>query len=644
MPRRAARPIWISALVLLIGAASLAARWPDRGLWYDETVNAHFASQSWGAIFEWTARIDNQVPLHFALLKLWSAVAGTSEFALRAFSFFCALLLLSGLIALGHRAGGRIGAGWWAALAFLPAQSFLYAAFEVRPYGLALALFAWSSALLWGLWTRCGSRRTAPEPRCAALFAAYVLTALALLYTHYTGFLAIGVQAAYFGWRALRAPTRRRIILLALAFGALALGFVPWIVALAGRDVRAGTAYAGHILPDDALRTYVEFFAYGQHVLAETPAPRYAWMIATLVAAAIPLWWAGYPRSERAWKRAFFAVLALLVPLVTLLVLVYGVQGKLSGRHAWPAWLGAALLLGLGLDALRRLGALSWLARAAFLLIVALPSTANLHPVYNSYLREAFATIEQQAAPGDVLLLRDGTLFTAASYYQSSVPWIGLPPEKLTDVNRFLFLPEALDALTPFLGEHNARRAWVLSWQGHIMDPQNLVGGLLELIGTHEPGDRGFGDVSLALYTLHASPRAAAERVRALVPLAQVPGGGPVLLGGYLLNTGPVARGAPLLIHTWWERGAKVVPGLRISVRLYAADGEFYAQWDQPPVSPTFGQELWPEGVPLLSRFDQLAVPAGIPPGPAEIRLVLYDIGGAFDPFTVTLAPLTVQE
>src|SRR5690606_32534651 len=99
-----------------------------------------------------------------------------------------------------------------------------------------------------------------------------------------------------------------------------------------------------------------------------------------------------------------------------------------------------------------------------------------------------------------------------------------------------------------------------------------------------------------------------------------------------------------LLIHTWWERGAKVVPGLRISVRLYAADGEFYAQWDQPPVSPTFGQELWPEGVPLLSRFDQLAVPAGTPPGPAEIRLVLYDIGGAFDPFTVTLAPLTVQE
>lgn len=644
MSRRATRPIWTSALVLLAGAASLIARWPDRGLWYDETVNAHFASQSWSAIFEWTARIDNQLPLHFALLKLWASAAGTSEFALRAFSFFCALLTLAGLIALGHRAGGRIAAGWWAALAFIPAQSFVYAAFEVRPYGLALALFAWSSALLWGLWTRCGTRRGSPERRCAVLFAVTLLAALALIYTHYTGALAIAVLAAYFGWRALRAPTRRRITLLALVFGGLLIAFLPWIVALAGRDVRAGAAYAGHIPPGDALRTYVEFFAYGQNVLAETPRPRYAWGIALLVAAAIPLWWAGYQRSERAWKRALFAVLALLVPLVTLVVLVYGVQGKLSGRHAWPAWLGAALLLGLGLDALRRLKLVAWLVRAAFLLVIALPATANLHPIYNSYLREAFATIEQQAATGDVLILRDGTLFTAASYYDAAVPWIGLPPEPITDVNRFLFLPEALDALTPFLGEQNARRAWVLSWQGHIMDPQNLVGGVMELIGTREPVAPGFGDVSLALYTLHTSPRAIGERVRALELLAEVPGGGPVLLGGYLLTADPVPRGAPLLIHTWWQRGTQVVPGLRVSLRLYGADEEFYAQWDQPPVSPTFGQELWPDGVPLLSRFDQLAVPANMPPGPAEIRAVLYDIGGAFDPLTVTIAPLAVQE
>lgn len=643
MPRRAASA-WISALVVLLGAASLIARWPERGLWYDETVNAHFASQSWADIFEWTARIDNQVPLHFALLKLWASVAGTSEFALRALSFFCALLLLAGLIALGHRAGGRIAAGWWAALAFIPAQSFVYAAFEVRPYGLALALFAWSSALLWGLWTRCGTRTGAPERHCTALFAATLLTALALLYTHYTGALAISVLASYFGWRAFRAPTRRRIALLALVFGGLVIGFLPWLIALSGRDIRAGTAYAAQVPPDDALRTYVEFFAYGQNMVAEARPPRYAWAIALLVAAAIPLWWAGYHRSERAWKRALFAVLALLVPLVTLLGLVYGVQGKLSGRHAWPAWLGAALLLGLGLDALRRLKLLAWPVRALFLLVIALPATANLHPVYNSYLREAFATVEQQAAPGDVLILRDGTLFTAASYYDAAVPWIGLPPEPLTDVNRFLFLPEALEKLTPFLGEHNARRAWVLSWQGHIMDPQNLVGGIMELIGTREPVTPGFGDVSLALYTLHTSPRAVDERVRALEPLAEVPGGGPVLLGGYLLNADPVPRGTPLLIHTWWQRGAQIVPGLRVSLRLYGADEEFYAQWDQPPVSPTFGQELWPDGVPLLSRFDQLAVPVDMPPGPAEIRAVLYDIGGAFDPFTVTLAPLTVQE
>jgi len=644
MPRRAARPVWTSALVLLIGAASLVAHWPERGLWYDETVNAHFASQSWADIWEWTARIDNQVPLHFALLKLWAGMAGTSEFALRAFSYFCALLLLAGLIALGRRAGGRMAAGWWAALAFIPAQSFVYAAFEVRPYGLALALFAWSSALLWGLWTRCGARRGPPGRRCGALFAAYLLAALALLYTHYTGLLALGVQASYFGWRALRAPTRRRVALLALAGGGLALGFLPWIVALAGRDIRAGTAYAAQVRPGDALRTYVEFFAYGQNRLDDASAPPYAWGIGALVAAAIPVWWLACPRSERAWKRALFAVLALLVPLVTLLGMVYGVQGKLSGRHAWPAWIGAALLLGLALDALRRLGPLRWPVHALFLGVIALPAIAPLHPIYNSYLREAFTTIEQQAAPGDVLILRDGTLFTAASYYETNLPWAGLPPEKLTDVNRFLFLPEALDVLTPFLGQNNARRAWVLAWQGHIMDPQNLTAGLLELIGTRQPVTPGFGDVSLALYTLHRAPGAVAERVRALAPLAEVPGGGPVLLGGYVATPGPAPRGSPLVIHTWWQRGANIVPGLRASLRLYGADGALYAQWDQPPVSPTFGQDLWPPGVPLLSRFDQIAVPPDMPPGPAEIRMVIYDIGGAFEPFTVTIAPLLIGE
>jgi len=145
---------WISVLLLLLIAGGVARQWPDRSLWYDETVNAYFAERPWSDLWEWCTEIDNQMPLDFALRKLWGGVVGTGEFSLRAFSFIGALLAAAGVMTLGRRLAGNAPAGWLAALALSLSQSFLYAAFEVRPYALALALFAWSSVCVWELWHR----------------------------------------------------------------------------------------------------------------------------------------------------------------------------------------------------------------------------------------------------------------------------------------------------------------------------------------------------------------------------------------------------------------------------------------------------------------------------------------------------------
>jgi len=131
------RILWISVALLLLLVAGLVSIWPVRSLWYDETVNAYFATQSWGSIWEWCTQIDTHVPLDFVLLKLWGRVAGTNEFALRAFSFECTLLTLGGVIALGRRIGQNIIVGWLAAIALALSQGFLYAAFEIRAYALA---------------------------------------------------------------------------------------------------------------------------------------------------------------------------------------------------------------------------------------------------------------------------------------------------------------------------------------------------------------------------------------------------------------------------------------------------------------------------------------------------------------------------
>jgi len=223
------------------------------------------------------------------------------------------------------------------------------------------------------------------------------------------------------------------------------------------------------------------------------------------------------------------------------------------------------------------------------------------------------------------------------------VPWIGLPPDKLTDVNRFLFFDEAITALDALIGAHDAQRVWVLSWQGDIMDPQNLVGGMLEYLGEPEPlpGAFGFGDVSLACYRLLRDPADLRARVDALQPVMQAPPDGPLYLGGYVLGADVVPRGGMVRLHTWWQRGATVMPEVRVSVRLYADDGHFYTQHDQPPAGPSFGQENWAAGEPVLGRY-ALIVPLDMPLGEAEVRLILYDMRGAFAPVEVVVDRLTI--
>ena len=634
---------WVSVLVLLLIIARLAIEWPQRGLWYDETVNAYFAEQSWSAIWKWCTCIDNQMPLDFVLRRLWGHAAGTSEFALRTFSVWCAVLASAAVMALGRRIGGNT-AGWLAALVFALSQGFLYAAYEVRPYALALALFAWSSVFLWELWEGYAAGTRPLDRQYVLWLAAYWLLAVGLLYTHYSGFLALAAHGAYLGWQTWQQPARRRVTILAHLAAGLMIGYLPWVLALAGRDVRAGTAYAGHIGPGQAFETYLRFFVYGQHLVPDDTLP-YAWVIALVVVAGASVRLAFDRRATAHHQRFLLAIWITVVPLLGLLVFVNAVQAKLSGRHGWPVWIGAALLTGVGLSALDRFRLSRWPVWGAVLLVVWLPARASLQPVYNSYLREAFDYINRQAEPGDVLVLRDGTLFTAASYYDAALPWTGLPGKKLMDVNQFLFFDEAITDLMTLVERNHARRVWVVAWQGHIMDPQNLVMGILESIGDSQPlpGAYGFGDVSVSLYVLHDSPGKVAEAVGELHPLVQIPPDGPIFLGGEVLNADPVPHGGIVLVHTWWQRGAVVMPGMRISARLYDPSGTFYAQHDQPPVAASFGQELWKPGSPILSRFI-LWVPETMPPGPAEVKLVLYDMDGTFEPITVPVGEFVVAD
>jgi hypothetical protein len=639
---------WIASALLLLALAGLVWLWPNRSFWYDETVNAYFSQRGWAEILEWCTQIDNQAALGFVFLKLWAGLVGASEFALRAFSVCCALLSLAGLMALGRRVGGRDAAGWLAAALFALTQSYLYAAYEARPYALMLCLLAWSSVFLWDLWERYGSTDRPLDKGYVRLLVGYLVLALAMAYTHYTGLiLAALAQGAYLGLMTLARPSRRRFLIVLHVACGLALGYAPWLVALAGRDIRGGTAMPGRVVPGYALRTYVDFWTHGQRIV--TPEARRLGLGMVLLLVASPLAWIVAKRDKGEWRGLLFSALLATLPLMVLLPLVYSFHGKLSGRHGWPGWLGAAMVMALAVSAAERLRWARWPIWAAALALVWLPARTELKPQFDSRLREAFAYIETHAKPEDALILRDGSLFAAVEYYGVSVPWRGLPDVKLIDVRRALYVDEALDALDELIANHGAERFWVLAWQAHIMDPQDLGAGLFELLGRPRKVEGGFGDVAVSLFELRESPSVLRERLAQATPRPVSPVGGAELLDAYIASHETITPGSSMMVHIWWMRGKVPRPNLRVSVRLvdgdgsfFKADGPFYCAVDQPPGSWDLFEERWAPEKPVLSRI-WLWVPQEMPVGPASVVMVVYDVGETFEPITVPIIAFEVE-
>lgn len=646
--KRRLRRQWISSALLLIALASLIWQWPDRSFWYDETVNAYFSQRSWAEIYHWCTQIDNQAALGFVLLKLWAALVGASEFALRAFSVCCALLSLAGVLALGRRVGKSDVTSWLAMVLFALTQSFLYAAFEVRPYALTLCLLAWSSVFLWDLWERYGLEERPLDAGYVRLLAGYLALALGMAYTHYTGLiLAALAQGVYLAFTTLARPSRRRLALMVHIACGLAAGYTPWLIALAGRDIRGGTAFHGRVLPAYALRNYLDFWAHGQRIVSPA-AWRYSLVMALLLVAS-PLIWLSTKHDKSERRGLLYALLLAMLPVALLVLLVYGFHSKLSGRHGWPSWLGASLLLALGLGALERLRRVRWPLWLAALAIVWLPAQVSLKPQFNSHLREALAYVNAHAKPEDALIVRDGSLFTAIEYYGVSIPWRGLPDEKLIDVDRVLYIDEALDALDALIAQHGAERFWVLAWQAHIMDPQDLGAGLFELLGRTRNVEGDYGDVALSLYRLRDPPQMLRQRLAEAVPRPISPVGGAELLDAYIVPNGAITPNDSMMVHLWWLRGETPRPDLRVSVRLMdregnlrKPDGAFYCAADQPPGTWAFLEPRWEPGKPVLSRI-WMWVPQEMPLGPASVIMVVYDVQGAFEPVTVPLIQFEVE-
>jgi 4-amino-4-deoxy-L-arabinose transferase-like glycosyltransferase len=192
-----------------------------KSLWLDEAQSWQTANASLKNMFDLTAQDAGHPPFYYGVLHFWTQLAGNSEASLRAPS----ALSGAGTIVLLAVVAWRVG-GWLLALAasllLLSNGVFLAASQEARMYALVGLLTLASSVALAAFIAKPSVVR----------FVAYAALAIGLIYTHYSGFIAVAAQGLVLGVYGLDRAIRKRngwILVAGLVFVAvLILAYIPW--------------------------------------------------------------------------------------------------------------------------------------------------------------------------------------------------------------------------------------------------------------------------------------------------------------------------------------------------------------------------------------------------------------------------------
>jgi len=227
-------PATALALLALAGASLyLRTRALLAGFWIDEGISVGIASFPLTEIPS-VLRMDGSPPLYYALLHVWIEVFGNGEGETHGMSVAFAVLCVPAAFWACRTMGGA-RAGWFGAVLAAVHPFLTFYAQETRMYSL-LALLAF---VVCGAFVRAfafGDRRFLPVFAVAGALAAY---------THNWGlFLLAGTVAALVPvWRA-REDHRALVRDAALAYGGLALLYLPWVPTLIAQVRSTGAPWA----------------------------------------------------------------------------------------------------------------------------------------------------------------------------------------------------------------------------------------------------------------------------------------------------------------------------------------------------------------------------------------------------------------
>lgn len=210
----------IAALLGTFMLVGLLARLPELpiGVWRDEASTFFDAlPDTFAALIAFLRLAELNPPGYYLVMQWWVALAGAEGVVFKLPSLLFGLLLIPACYALGRAAGSAL-AGLVAAALIAISPEAIYYAQEARPYAMAAVLAALTATFL---------LRSLSHPGWGAP-AGFTLAATALLYTHYTGLMAVGSLAGAGLIVAWRREDSRLALRLFLASAAVALLYAPW--------------------------------------------------------------------------------------------------------------------------------------------------------------------------------------------------------------------------------------------------------------------------------------------------------------------------------------------------------------------------------------------------------------------------------
>ncbi len=609
------RELWLIALLTLIAFALRMADLTARSLWLDESFTLLRINGTWAEMFAntvWRQGIlttDLNPPLYFALLKAWASLAGLSEFALKSFSAFWAVIVVPLTFALARSLFGRRAAMLAAILALLCPAYQWYAA-ELRMYTMMATLGALSALLVF---------RAAKGQR-GALAGWLVVTALAL-FTHFS-FISLALAQAVILLMALlpklRAMMRRRAFWFGLALvGAGVIG----VAILGNATLQRGVQLAQLALGNPSGRG-TPALGFVNEIIGATVFgmnagdPTGGWLNALF--ASLAVMGVALPLSRRFLPARIGLAVIVMLPVAFWLVLSLLLENQASFRYVIfivPALHG---LMAHGVVALA--GALRparWPRMVvAGLALVAL-LIASLHGLAYAFTRtptfqddwRAFGDyLRQHWRAGDALVINLNTPEAVMPYVIGDAPlpvipirdWIEKPVDLQKEIARF-------------------SRIWYANIGGDGGYPNAPAQNVLSpyLLKDRIAFPARTTAIELLQYDIH--PQVLAALPAAATAAGAAPADGTAIAGFAFAPGNPHNRNANFTLSLFWRRGDEDLDNRAVTLRLTHA-GEVWLDWTFDAALGAH-PEAWTKGA--LYRMDYLIpVPPGLPAVGYELELL----------------------